>query len=74
MQRTKLSSRNQTVVPSKIRHELDIEPGDILEWRVKKNQIILSSRKPVDLKDIYGIMSYGGDAVKDKKKVWTGEL
>ncbi|UCH88497.1 MAG: AbrB/MazE/SpoVT family DNA-binding domain-containing protein [Thermoplasmata archaeon] len=69
---TKVSSKYQTVVPSKVRNDFDIEPGDILEWEEKGDHIIIKVRKRVTLNDITGIISVGGDAVGAKKRIQRG--
>lgn len=33
---TLISSRNQTVVPAKVRHILGLKPGDKLTWKIVK--------------------------------------
>jgi AbrB family looped-hinge helix DNA binding protein len=69
---TKVSSKFQTVVPSKLRKDYDIEPGDILEWEEAGETIIVKVRKRVSLDDVVGFISAGGDAVKSKKKSQAG--
>ncbi len=69
---TKVSSKYQTVVPSKVRKDYDIEPGDILEWEEAGEAIIIKVRKRISLDDIVGLISVGGNAVKSKKKIQRG--
>ena len=69
---TIISSKFQTVVPSKIRKKYDVEPGDVLEWEVKGDMLIIKVRKKVTIDDIDGMIDVGGDAVKDKKKIQRG--
>ena len=69
---TKVSSKYQTVVPSKVRKDYDIEPGDILEWEEAGEAIIVKVRKRISLDDIVGLISVGGNAVKSKKKIQRG--
>ena len=69
---TKVSSKYQTVVPSKVRKNYDIEPGDILEWEEAGEAIIVKVRKRISLDDIVGLISVGGNAVKSKKKIQRG--
>jgi AbrB family looped-hinge helix DNA binding protein len=69
---TIISSKFQTVVPSKIRKKYDVEPGDVLEWEVKGDMLIIKVRKKVTIDDIDGLINVGGDAVKDKKKIQRG--
>jgi AbrB family looped-hinge helix DNA binding protein len=42
---TRLSTKGQVVVPSKIRRKLGLQPGDSLEARVEGQDIILTPRK-----------------------------
>ena len=69
---TIISSKFQTVVPSKIRKKYDVEPGDVLEWEVKGDMLIIKVRKKVTIDDIDGLIDVGGDAVKDKKNIQRG--
>ena len=69
---TIISSKYQTVVPSKVRKEYDVEPGDVLEWEVKGDMIIIRIRKKVTIEDIKGLIDVGGDAVSDKRRVQRG--
>jgi AbrB family looped-hinge helix DNA binding protein len=66
---TKVSKKYQTVVPSKVRKDYDIEPGDTLEWEEAGQKIVVKVRKRVSLDDITGLISVGGDAVESKKKI-----
>jgi AbrB family looped-hinge helix DNA binding protein len=70
---TKVSSKYQTVVPSKIRKQYDVEPGDILEWEETDEGVLVTFRKRRTLKDIIGIISVPSDAVELKKKIQRGE-
>ena len=69
---TKVSSKFQTVVPSRLRRDYDIEPGDILEWEEAGETIVIKVRKRVSLDDVVGFISAGGDAVKSKKRTQAG--
>jgi AbrB family looped-hinge helix DNA binding protein len=42
---TRVSTKGQVVVPSRIRRKLGLQPGDSLEARVEGQQIILTPRK-----------------------------
>ena len=42
---TKVSTKGQVVVPSKIRRKLGLQPGDSLEARTEGQKIILTPRK-----------------------------
>ena len=69
---TVVSSKYQTVVPSKVRKKYEVVPGDVLEWEVKRDMIIIKIRKRVSIYDIKGAISVGGDSVSDKKRVQRG--
>lgn len=70
---TKISDGYSTVLPAEIRKQLDLTPGDILQWDIDNNTIIIKPRKKVALTDICGSISIGGDAVVDKKRIQSGE-
>ncbi len=69
---TKVSSKYQTVVPSNVRKDYDIQPGDILEWEEAGDAILIKVRKRVSFGDIVGLISVGGDAVEAKKRIQRG--
>lgn len=71
---TKVSSGHQTVIPSKVRKEYKIEPGDIIEWIDLKNGVLIRARKKRTLKDIVGLVKVGGDAIESKKGIQKGGL
>ncbi len=70
---TKISEGYSTVLPAEIRKALNLTPGDILQWDVEDGVIRIEPRKKVTLVGICGVISAGGDAVKEKKKVQSGE-
>jgi AbrB family looped-hinge helix DNA binding protein len=71
--KTKISEGYSTVLPAKIRKALNLAPGDILQWDVKGGIITIQPRKKMTLTGICGVISAGGDAVLDKKKIQSGE-
>ncbi|MFA5213762.1 MAG: AbrB/MazE/SpoVT family DNA-binding domain-containing protein [Methanoregula sp.] len=71
--KTKISDGYSTVLPAEIRKSLNLVPGDILQWDIEDGVITIHPRKRVTLEDICGMISSGGDAVKDKKRVQSGE-
>lgn len=71
---TKVSKGYQTVVPAELREAYGISPGDRLVWMEEKGEIKIRVRKKKTLKDIVGMISVGGDAVKAKKMAQRGEL
>jgi AbrB family looped-hinge helix DNA binding protein len=71
--KTKISDGYSTVLPAEIRKALNLTPGDILQWDVSDGIITIQPRKKVTLMGICGIISSGGDALNDKKKMQSGE-
>ena len=72
--RTKISRGNLTVVPKGVRRPLGLRPGDLLEWEIEADRIVVKPRKKRSLEDITAMIAVGGDAVKDKKRAQRGEL
>jgi AbrB family looped-hinge helix DNA binding protein len=72
--KTKISDGYSTVLPAEIRKALNLTPGDILQWDVEDGIITIHPRKKVTLTGICGVISAGGDAVNDKKKIQSGEV
>jgi AbrB family looped-hinge helix DNA binding protein len=70
---TKISDGYSTVLPAEIRKALNLAPGDILQWDVDGGIIRIQTRKKVTLTGICGVISAGGDSVKDKKKIQSQE-
>lgn len=66
---TKVSSGYSTIVPADIRKSLGINPGDILEWIIDDNKIIVKPRKKMQFGDIVGLIEKGGNALSAKKKI-----
>ncbi|MFA5237929.1 MAG: AbrB/MazE/SpoVT family DNA-binding domain-containing protein [Methanoregula sp.] len=73
LSKTKISEGYSTVLPAEIRKGLNLVPGDILQWEVNEGIITIHPRKRVTLEGICGMISSGGDAVNDKKKIQSGE-
>lgn len=71
---TKVSKGYQTVVPSELRKDYDISPGDKLVWEEEKGEIKVRVRKRKTLADITGMIKAGGNAVEWKKRAQRGEL
>lgn len=71
--KTKISEGYSTVLPADIRKSLNLTPGDILQWNVEGGVITIHPRKKATLAGICGIVSAGGNAVNDKKKIQSGE-
>jgi AbrB family looped-hinge helix DNA binding protein len=71
--KTKISDGYSTVLPAEIRKALNLTPGDILQWDLEDGIITIHPRKKVTLTGICGVISAGGDAVNDKKKIQSGK-
>ncbi|MEW6416688.1 MAG: AbrB/MazE/SpoVT family DNA-binding domain-containing protein [Nitrospirota bacterium] len=75
-----VKKKAQITIPLKIRETVGIDVGDVLDIFVKDNKIILKpvrppkiKLRPVDasvLNKMVGIVSIGGDAVKDSEAIW----
>lgn len=75
-----VKKKAQITIPLKIRETVGIDEGDVLDIFVKDNKIILKpvrppkiKLRPVDasvLNKMVGIVSIGGDAVKDSEAIW----
>ncbi len=78
METTKFYKGYQTVVPSKIRKELNISPNEIIEWRLNKEKrtVELSFVKKDSIMDLAGIIELDEEtnAVDLKHKSQKGEL
>jgi len=72
--KTKISDGYSTVLPAEIRKALDLAPGDVLQWDVEEGSIRIRPRKKMTLAGICGVVSAGGNALNDKKKVQSGEV
>lgn len=59
-------------MPSKIRKEYGVEPGDILEWIDTGDGVLIKFRKRRTLKDITGIVSAPSNSVALKKEIQRG--
>jgi len=71
---TKVYKGFQTVIPAKIREELNIKQADLLEWETSENKIILRKKEKADLSSIIGIISDEKlDSVEATRKAGMGE-
>lgn len=71
--KTKVSKGYLTVVPREIRKAARIQEGDILEWAIEGDRIVVRPRPRRTLDDIVGLISHGGDAVADKRRLQRGQ-
>lgn len=63
------------MVPKEIRKKLGLVPGDSIVWEEKRDgTVVVKPKKRKSLDDVVGIISVGGDAVADKKRVRRGEF
>ena len=73
LSRSKVSKGYLTVVPKEVRKATRISEGDILEWAVEGERIVVRPRPRRTIEDIVGLISYGGDAVEDKRRLQRGQ-
>jgi len=71
--KTKISEGYSTVLPAEIRKAMNLSPGDVLQWSIVDGLITIQPRKKMTLAGICGVISSGGDAVNDKKKIQSGK-
>ena len=72
LSKSKVSKGFLTVVPKDIRKASRISEGDILEWALEGETIVIRPRRPRTLDDIVGLIAHGGDAVADKRRLQRG--
>lgn len=75
-----VKKKAQITIPSKIRESIGITEVDVLDVTVRKDEIVLKpvARKKIKvkyldasiLKKIKGIISVGGDALKDSESIY----
>jgi AbrB family looped-hinge helix DNA binding protein len=75
-----VKKKAQITIPLKIRKAVGIDEGDVLDVEVKDKEIVLKPVKQrkiklklvpaAKLKELEGIFSIGGDAVKDTEAIW----
>ena len=71
---TKVYKGFQTVIPAKIREELNIKQADLLEWETRENKIIVRKKVKTDLSSIIGIISDEKlDSLEATRKAGRGE-
>ena len=64
---TKISDGFLTVVPKPVRQLLDVHQGDLVQWNLRGGEIWIQIRKRKTIRDVVGLISYGGNAVESKK-------
>ncbi|TLZ75873.1 MAG: AbrB/MazE/SpoVT family DNA-binding domain-containing protein [Methanobacteriota archaeon] len=70
--RTKVSKGYLTVVPREIRKASDVREGDVLEWSLEGDKIVVRPRHLRTIDDVVAVFSNGGDAVASKRDVQRG--
>jgi bifunctional DNA-binding transcriptional regulator/antitoxin component of YhaV-PrlF toxin-antitoxin module len=58
-----------TVVPKGIRRVAAIAEGDVLEWEIEEDRVVVRKRKRRTLSDVTGFVSRGGNALDSKHEV-----
>ncbi len=70
--RTKVSKGYLTVVPQEIRNASDVREGDVLEWSLEGDKIVVRPRHPRTIDDVVALFGHGDDAVASKRDVQRG--
>ena len=73
LSRTKVSKGYRTVVPKEIRTARRISGGDVLEWAIEHERIVVRARPQRTIEDVVGLISHGGDAAEDKRRLQRGQ-
>ncbi len=69
LSKSKISKGYLTVVPKAVRKATRVREGDILEWSLEGEKIVIRPRRRRTLEDITGLIAHGGDAVRSKRRV-----
>lgn len=69
LSKSKVSKGYLTVVPKEVRRATRIREGDILEWSLEGDKIVVRPRRRRTVDDITGLIARGGDAVESKRRV-----
>ena len=69
LSKSKVSKGYLTVVPKEVRKATRIREGDILEWSLEGEKIVVRPRRRRTLEDITGLIAHGGNAVRSKRRV-----
>jgi len=73
LSKTKMSKGYLTVVPKEVRRASGVREGDILEWSIEEDKIVVRPRRRRTIDDITGVISHGGDAVASKRRAQRGQ-
>jgi len=68
MTKSTITVKNQTTVPREIREKLGVGPGDILQWDVVGDRVLVSAASPAFLSREGWIKVGPGDSVEDVHK------
>jgi bifunctional DNA-binding transcriptional regulator/antitoxin component of YhaV-PrlF toxin-antitoxin module len=72
LSKTKVSKGYLTVVPREIRKASEVKEGDILEWSLEGDKIVVRPRRRRTIDDVAELFSHGGDAVAAKREAQRG--
>jgi len=70
--KTKVSKGYLTVVPREIRKASEVREGDVLEWSLEGDKIVVRPRHRRTIDDVAALFAHGGDAVASKRDVQRG--
>jgi AbrB family looped-hinge helix DNA binding protein len=73
LSKSKVSKGYLTVVPKEVRKASQVREGDILEWSLEGDKIVVRPRRRRTLDDVTGLFAHGGDAVASKRTAQRGE-
>lgn len=68
MTKSTITATNQTTVPREIREKLALGPGDVIQWEVLGNSVLVSAARPAFLGREGAIKVGSGDAAEDVRK------
>lgn len=63
MPEAKLTSKGQVTIPKEVREALHVDAGDRVQFFIREDGVVELRPQTVDLKDLYGILEYKGEAV-----------
>lgn len=70
--RSRMTSKGQITVPLAIRRQFDLEPGDILEFRVQGDELRVRPVKSRAIEDFQGMFRVAGalDHAEERRIAW----
>jgi antitoxin PrlF len=63
MPEAKLTSKGQVTIPKEVREALHLDAGDRVQFFIREDGVVELRPQTVDLKDLYGLLEYEGEAV-----------